>query len=62
MLGSATNAYGQDRPVRPTIPVTDTIPNFSDSLNQQIPTTLNPPISSQKKLTVQISPDSQMNL
>ncbi len=58
MLGSATNAYGQDRPVRPTIPVTDTIPNFSDSLNQQIPTTLNPPISSQKKLTVQISPDS----
>lgn len=58
MLGLATNANGQDRPVRPTRSVIDTIPNISDSLNQQISTNLNPPIPSQKKLTVQISPDS----
>jgi hypothetical protein len=58
LLGLATSTNGQDRPGKPIKSLTDTIPVFSDSLNQQIPTSVNPPISSQKKLIVQISPDS----
>ncbi len=58
LLGLATIANGQDRPVKSIKSITDTIPTFSDSLSQPIPTIVNPPNSSQKKLTVQISPDS----
>jgi len=58
MLGLATSANGQDRPVKPTKSVVDSIPNISDSLIQITPPSVNPPISSQNKLTVQISPDS----
>ncbi|MFK7773052.1 MAG: putative LPS assembly protein LptD [Saprospiraceae bacterium] len=58
LLGLATNANGQDLPIKPTKSVTDTIPVSSDSLSQSIPTPVNAPNPSQKKLTVQISPDS----